>query len=789
MTLASWFTSMPHFHSRLTPTGARRYRSRAFHRRTSLEALEDRRLLSGTVSFTQDSETVNESAGAFNIPVTVSGITPNISDFASGFVEPSALAFDAAGNLYVASDGDDTVKEVSPAGVLIQTISGFDDPQGLAFDAAGDLYVANGGNNTVSVLSPTGGTGGTWGAAHTFASGFQDPIGLAFDSAGNLYVANAYDSETDSYGTTVSEVPKGSETPVTFASGLHDPGALAFDAAGNLYVADAVDNAVSEVSPAGELINTISGFHSPEALAFDAAGNLYVANFVSNNAVSEVSPAGVVTAFADASAFNTASGLAFDAAGNLYVSSYEGNAVSKLSETVSVPFTLGGTAVSGTTVSGITASPLVFGIGHTTLDITGTLLSVPGPSQTLTVTLGTPAEGFSLGSPSVNTLTITEPGRVQFSTGSETVNEATGTFSIPVTLSSPPSAPPVVSPFASGLNDPYAVAFDAAGNLYVANYQNGSVSEVPPGGGLAKTFAAGFDNPTGLAFDSAGNLYVADGYANTVYVVPPGGGVAKTFATGFADPWSLAFDTAGNLYVANEASTTVSVVPPAGGLAKTFAAGFDNPTGLAFDDAGNLYVANAGDDKVSEVPVGSTTPMTFASGFQNPAYLAFDSTGNLYVANTGNNTVYEVTPAGVVSSFASGFDQPTGLALVDGRLYVNDAGTNTMSLVTQTLAVPFALGDTAAEGAAYSGVTAGLLTFGIGQTTARHYRKTCLRSRPHPDADIHPGHAHGGRRPGQYLRQHADHQRAGFTHTNIDRVRVASCFSGRAASFFRQGKA
>ena len=109
--------------------------------------------------------------------------------------------------------------------------------------------------------------------------------------------------------------------------------------------------------------------------------------------------------------------------------------MSKVSQTVTVPFTLGGTAVSGVAFSGVTASPLTFGIGQTTQDITGTLLSDPGPSQTLTFTLGTPTGGATLGSPSVNTLTINEPAVVQFSTGSETVNESAGTFSIPVTVS------------------------------------------------------------------------------------------------------------------------------------------------------------------------------------------------------------------------------------------------------------------------------------------------------------------------------------------------------------------
>ena len=282
------------------------------------------------------------------------------------------------------------MSEVTPAGVVSTFASGFDDPVGLAFDAAGNLYVANAGNGTVSKVTPAG-------VVSTFASGFNDPVGLAFDAAGNLYVANAGNN-------TVSEVtPAGVVS--TFASGFDGPVGLAFDSAGNLYVANAGDNTVSEVTPAGVVSTFASGFNDPDGLAFDAAGNLYVANS-GGNTVSEVTPAGVVSTFA--SGFNDPFGLAFDA-GNLYVANDGNNTVSKVSETVTVPFTLGGTAVSGTAFSGVTASPLTFGIGQTTHDITGTLLSDPGPSQTLTFTLGTPTGGAALGSPSVNTLTITEP--------------------------------------------------------------------------------------------------------------------------------------------------------------------------------------------------------------------------------------------------------------------------------------------------------------------------------------------------------------------------------------------
>src|SRR5207253_8974769 len=77
----------------------------------------------------------------------------------------------------------------------------------------------------------------------------------------------------------------------------------------------------------------------------------------------------------------------------------------------SVPFTLGGTATPGTDYSGVTASPVVIPAGQTAVNITGTLLDdgAPDAINTLTLTLGTPNNGYTLGSTTVNTLTIAEP--------------------------------------------------------------------------------------------------------------------------------------------------------------------------------------------------------------------------------------------------------------------------------------------------------------------------------------------------------------------------------------------
>jgi NAD(P)-dependent dehydrogenase (short-subunit alcohol dehydrogenase family) len=68
----------------------------------------------------------------------------------------------------------------------------------------------------------------------------------------------------------------------------------------------------------------------------------------------------------------------------------------------------------------------------------------------------------------------------------------------------------------NGLDDPAGLAFDKAGNLYVANAANNTIEEFTPGGGGNVFASTGLSAPTGLAFDSAGNLYVANSGNNTI---------------------------------------------------------------------------------------------------------------------------------------------------------------------------------------------------------------------------------------------------------------------------------
>src|SRR4029077_9258918 len=108
--------------------------------------------------------------------------------------------------------------------------------------------------------------------------------------------------------------------------------------------------------------------------------------------------------------------------------------------------------------------------------------------------------------------------------------------------------------------------------------------------GASSAFASGLDGPEGLAFDSAGNLFMAA--EGNIYKFTPGG-ARTTFASGVSLSYlyGLAFDSAGNLFVVAEGN--IYKFTPSGARS-TFASGLNRPVSLAFDSSGNLFVTDQG---------------------------------------------------------------------------------------------------------------------------------------------------------------------------------------------------
>jgi hypothetical protein len=243
-----------------------------------------------------------------------------------------------------------------------------------------------------------------------------------------------------------------------------------------------------------------------------------------------------------------------------------------------------------------------------------------------------------------------------------------------------------------GVNNPQALVFDAAGDLFVAS-QAGTVTEyAAPYTGLPTNIAIGVNHPQALALDARGNLFVANGSAsNTVteYAPPYGGGPVATISTGIDDPVSLALDSAGSLYVANQSSNAVTVYAvPYNDAPIALTGGLNGPNSIAIDSRGNLFVSNLNTTPNAVVEysppfsAGSVPAVTITNGISEQGAIAIAGSSNLFVPNQGSNSVTEYLGpyTGAPATITGGQNEPVALAVdAQGNLFVANYGNNTVT--------------------------------------------------------------------------------------------------------------
>lgn len=284
-------------------------------------------------------------AGSFNAQAQ-SGPANNVQATAAPLTAPAQIAYDAAGNLYIADLNDNVIRKVDLAGI-VTTVAGtgeqgftgdggpatsaqLDSPAGVAVDATGNIYVADTHNQRIRKVSVSDGTISTiagTGVAGFFGDGgaatsaqLSNPTALAVDSSGNLYIA-----DTDNHrirkisGTTITTVAGNGEQGFTgdgaaaTAAGIDSPNGVAVNAAGWIYIGDTHNQRVRVVNMAG-IISTLAGGNSkayggdggaatgallarPRGLSVDAQGNIYVADS-DNNRIRLIAKTGNITTVA-----------------------------------------------------------------------------------------------------------------------------------------------------------------------------------------------------------------------------------------------------------------------------------------------------------------------------------------------------------------------------------------------------------------------------------------------------------------------------------------------------------
>lgn len=287
--------------------------------------------------------------------------------------------------------------------------------------------------------------------------------------------------------------------------------------------------------------------------------------------------------------------------------------------------------------------------------------------------------------------------------------------------------------------NPFGVAVDGSGNVYVADTLNSAVRIVSPGGAVrtltdSTSTTNPVDFPDEIALDGLGNIYVSDSQ-NSVFKITPAGistviyqNVTDHQAPGYGKyRYGMAPDPAGNVYMTwGTPFDALSIVRiAADGTRATLGLVSQHSTCLAVDGTGNIYVANPDSSTIQKLTstgvtaafagtqggYGSTDGAGSVARFSFPKGAACDQTGNIYVADYNNNSIRKVSPSGVVSTLAGGqivpipvltdgpgstaqFSHPEGVAVDrDGNVYVTDSGYHVIRKITPGSIVSTFAGD------------------------------------------------------------------------------------------------
>ncbi len=578
----------------------------------------------------------------------------------AGLSLPTDVAVDRSGNLYISDFGNSRIRIVSNG--VIATVAGrnngapivegeeavnarLNGPTGVGVDRSGNFYFVEAGIGSgtglargdfkVWKVSSTGlmttlaGNGlpnfGGDGASATTAQ-LDTPTGVAVDASGNVLIA-------DSQNQRVRKVSRGTITTIagTGAAGfngdvvlpanaqLNTPRGVATDRSGNYFLADTGNRRVREGQPGGNLFTkagngnasyfgdgmqaTLASVNQPEGVAADAAGNVYIADTF-DNVVRKVSANGVISTIAGfgtpgfggdggpatSAKLNHPRGVAVDALGNVYVADTANNRVRKI-------------------------------------DPVGTISTVAG--------------------------------------------NGTVDFVVPDGVATQ-----------QGLSDPRGVAVDQAGNVYVAETGRNRVRKISPTGAITTIAgngtccytgdgglgtAAQLNQPWGLAVDAEGNVYVADSGNNAIRVLTPASANIQVGA------------------VVNAASNLPGPVAP-GELVVLYGTGLAGVQTVLFNGiAGPLlyttsgqagatvpYAVSGGTVQVVAQSAGtSSAPVAVSVAPTAPGVFTADGSGRGQAAavnqgGTPNGTAAPASAGSVISLFVTGEGQ-TSPAGIDGK--------------------------------------------------------------------------------------------------------------------------
>ena len=621
---------------------------------------------------------------------------------------PAGMVVDSAGNLYIADTFNNRIRKVASGTGVITTYAGtgtagfagdggaaasaeFNTPARLTLDRAGNMFIADQSNNRVrEIFLGTGiittvagdGTAGFSGdGGPGTAAAFHTPLGIAIDNAGSLYISDSSNSRIRKLAITANNFPS---TAIGATSVVQDI-LLQTTAAETItsitipqsqggkqeYSIGAITGCTIGASNPAGTVCTIPITFTPAypgrrwvpLQVVTSTGNI---NFgltgIGQGPLAALTP-GIISTFAgngtagytgDSGAATTAElnspvGVAFDSAGNLYIGDYSNSRVRKVNVTTGTITTVAGNGTAGYSGDGgLATSAQLNGPEVVALDSAGNLYIAEYSNNRIR--------------------------RVAATTGIITTVAGNGTQNYSGDGGAATSA---------ALWTPTGVAVDSANNLYIADFGNHRIRKVAAATGIITTVAGngteGFSgdggqatsaelgDPTQVVLDSVGNLIIADPGNNRVRKVTVATGIITTIAgngTGgysgdggpatsaaLHNPEYLTLDSADNLYIGDYLNNRVRKVNAATGIITTIAgngtgayagdggaatsAALHYPSGIAFDNAYNFYVSDHGNSRIRKVDL-SQSALTYATPTTVGTSDSTDNPQTATVSNIGN---------------------------------------------------------------------------------------------------------------------------------------------------------
>jgi sugar lactone lactonase YvrE len=578
----------------------------------------------------------------------------NITSVSAGYLlNPTSVAVDASGNVYVADQLNDRVQKVSADGTTVTTVAGqignpgfggdggpatsaqLNQPTGLALDVGGNLYIADRANNRIREVNATSqvittiagdGTAGFSGdTGQAVSAELSGPTGVAVDTHGNLFIA-------DQGNAVVREVAAGVITTVAGMAGfsgysgdggpatsaeLGGPFDVAVDSSGNLYISDPYSPSVRKV--AGGMISTVAGdgFHPtyagdggeavnatlyPFGLTVDSAGNLYIAcgGDSNNNRITKISNGVITTVAGDGTLgqsgvpgsatlaeLSDPEGVALDSSKNVYIADTGNNAIEKVT-------------FAGTSTPTVTVTPATFTV--TT-------------AQSLTVTIA--VSGGNGTAVATGTVTLTGGG---YTSPATTLSDGAATITI------------------------------AAGELAVGSYDL-TVNYTPDSASSSVYSPATGESPTVSVSGAVPTIAIATSAASISSAQPLTVSISVTGVTGSPTPTGSVILTSGSYTSATTVLTAglATIVIPGGSLA------------AATDTLTVVYTPDAASSAIYATATGTVMQVVTSASNVTPTVTVTPSAASITTAQPLTVTV--------VVSKASGKPAPTGMVTLTSGSY------------------------------------------------------------------------------------------------------------------------